>query len=294
MITNDKSFWEKAKYQLTSLPINNVLLITKQKMQGTDRGRYSCKTRNGNWFEESVLEDEKMREFLEKKEKGTLTIQRIRQNLASVDIPKPVERSISDDPNLHYNQMIRIANVEKKCFVACDPGDAENAEEDMYSCSGSQQIESTARNVWILKKYQEKGRDLLTLATDDGEDDIVHYGDQFVLSTTDNIGATPFYLASIASDWSHFSRISRKQLVYSTDKLDYRCVWKIDSVGRDSSFDMEGEPIQLDTPVLIKHCSTNSPLAVRDSTVLNDYGSEFELVCAREPGKKMIWHITQH
>lgn len=264
-------------------------------MQGTDRGRFSCKTRNGNWFEESVLEDEKMREFLEKKEKGTLTIQRIRQNLATVDISKTIDTSSeSNDPYLHYGQMIRIANVEMKCFVACDPGDAENVEEGMFSCSGSQQIETTARNVWILKKYEENGRDLLTVAANEGEDDIVHYGDQFILSTTDAIGTNPFHLASTALDWSHFSRVSRKQLVYSTEKLDFHCVWKIDSVGRDTSFDMEGEPVELDKPVLIRHGGTNSPLAVRDAQVFNDYGSEYELVAAREPGRKMIWLFTKH
>ncbi|OHT02863.1 hypothetical protein TRFO_06901 [Tritrichomonas foetus] len=260
-------------------------------MQGTDRGRFSCKTRNGNWFEESVLEDEKMREFLEKKEKGTLTIQRIRQNLATVEIPQ--ERSGPSDSFLHYGQMVRIANGEMRCFVACDPGDEENREEGLYSCSGSPQMETTARNVWVLKRYEEQNpRDLLTLPADE-DDDIVHYGDQFIISTTDAIGSSPFYLASTKTDWAHFSRASRKQLVYSTQNLDFKCVWKIDSVGKDSSFDMEGEPVELGQPLFIKHASTNSPLAVHDAQIFNDYGSEYELVAAREPGKKMIWRFVK-
>jgi hypothetical protein len=71
-------------------------------------------------------------------------------------------------------------------------------------------------------------------------------------------------------------------------------MWRIDSVGLDTSFDMEGEPVKLGTSVFVKHSLTGSPLAARDSQVLNDYGSEFELVAAREPGKRMFWKfITQ-
>jgi hypothetical protein len=69
-------------------------------------------------------------------------------------------------------------------------------------------------------------------------------------------------------------------------------MWRIDSVGKDTSFDMEGETVKLGTKVFIKHCLSGSPLAARDSQVLNDYGSEFELVAAREPGKRMIWRFT--
>jgi hypothetical protein len=69
-------------------------------------------------------------------------------------------------------------------------------------------------------------------------------------------------------------------------------MWRIDSVGKDTSFDMEGEAVKLGKSVFIKHSLSGSPLAARDSQLLNDYGSEFELVAAREPGKRMIWRFT--
>ena len=43
-----------------------------------------------------VLEDEKMREFLEKKERGQLTIQRIRQNISAVDMSPAATDAPSD------------------------------------------------------------------------------------------------------------------------------------------------------------------------------------------------------
>ena len=261
-------------------------------MQGTDRGRFSCKTRNGNWFEESVLEDEKMREFLEKKEKGTLTIQKIRQSLAAVPIPQD---SVQYRDNfLHYGQLVRIANGEVQAFVACDPGDLENPEEGLYSCSGSPHMETTARNVWVCKRYQSTNPKEISLALpQDDDDDVVRFGDEIVLSTTDSIGPEPFLLSSTKNDWSHFSRASRKQLVYATTQMSYKSVWKIDSVGRDSSFDMEGEPVELGQPVFIKHGGTNSPLAIHDASIYNDYGNEFELIGGREPGKRMIWRFIK-
>lgn len=255
-------------------------------MNGTDRGRYTCVTRVGNWYEEMVLEDEKMREFLEKKEMGTLTIQRIRQNLSNVNMPPNPQ-----NPYLHYDQMVRIINRELHCYLACDPGDAENDEEHMYSVSGSRQDEPTARNAFVLKKY-EQNDSLLPLPTEDEEDNIVHYGDEFYLQTTDAIGSDPYYIASYHLDWAHFSRVSRKQLVYSTQEKSFRAIWRIQSIGRDDSADMDGEPVKLGDSIFIKHQSTGSPLACRDTTILNDYGSEHEVVASREPGRRMIWTFT--
>lgn len=255
-------------------------------MNGTDRGRYTCVTRVGNWWEEMVLEDEKMREFLEKKEMGTLTIQRIRQNLSNVNMPPPPQSKY-----LHYDQMIRIVNQELGSYLACDPGDVENEEEKMYSVSGSRQPEPTARNVWVLTRY-EKGNGFLPLPTEDEEDNVVHYGDEFYLQTTDAMGSEPYYLASYALDWAHFSRVSRKQLVYSTQEKSFRSIWRIESIGRDTAMDMDGEPVHLGDKIFIKHQSTGSPLACRDTTILNDYGSEYEVVGAREPGRRMIWAFT--
>ncbi|KAH0791195.1 cilia- and flagella-associated protein [Histomonas meleagridis] len=257
-------------------------------MQGTDRGRYSCRTLNGNWYEESVREDEKIREFLEKKERGELLIQTIGQNTTTVKMVKPEE--MPKDGYLHFGMMVRIKNDELGCFVACDPSDLENEEEKLYSCTGSKQSDFLARNVWILKKFEEN--DFLQLPEDEGEEDIVHYGDKFYLSTTDQIGSSPFYLASTQSDFMHYSRISRKQMIYSTQQESYKCTWRICCLNPNDDFDMEGEPVKINSPVIIKHNQTGSPLAVRDCQILNDYGSEYELVGAREPGRKMVWRFV--
>jgi hypothetical protein len=262
-------------------------------MQGTDRGRYSCRTRNGNWFEEMVLEDEKLRDFLEKKERGQLTIQRIRQNLGTVEMTRSsgvTQADVPSDGLLHYGKMVRIRNCEHPCCVACDPGDAENPEEGLYSSTGTRQQEASARNVWILKRV-EGGQEFLP-APGAADDDIVRYGDKFLLTTTDAIGAQPWFLASTPLDWSHFSRVSHKQMVYVIREKSFKGMWQIDSVGRDTSFDMEGEPVRLGAQVFIKHSMSGSPLACHDAQVLNDYGSEFELVASREPGKRMIWKFT--
>jgi hypothetical protein len=242
-----------------------------------------------------VLEDEKMREFLEKKEKGTLTIQRIRQNCGTVEMTGQARGVKTDDaPSdglLHHGKGVRVKNCELLCYLACDPGDADNVEEALFSGSGSRRKEASARNVWVLRKHDD-GEFLPSPTGGSGDDDIVCCGDQLALSTTDAIAAQPFYLSSRPVDWSHFSRVSRKQLVLITQEKLFKAMWRIDSVARDSSYDLEGEPGRLGKPVFIKHCSTGSPLACHDAQILNDHGSEYELVAAREPGKKMIWRFT--
>lgn len=251
------------------------------------QNHYTCQTRIGNWYEEMVLEDEKMREFLEKKAKGTLTIQKIRQNLNSVAMPPP-----NPDGNLHYGTPIRLVNEEFGFFLACDPGDAENVEEEMYSATASRQADVTARNVWILRRIDE-----ITdkpVESDAGGDDVVCYGDRFLIQSTDALDAKPFYIGSHILDWAHFSRISRKQIVYSTQKESYMNTWTVESIGRDTMMEMEGEPVKIGDMVLIKHASTQAPLAATEASVLNDYGNENELIAGRIPGKNCIWRFSDH
>jgi hypothetical protein len=142
-----------------------------------------------------------------------------------------------------------------------------------------------------LLKVEGAG-DFLPLPSSGGGEDLVRYGDRFVLVTTEAIRAQPYHLASTTPVWSHFSRVSDKQYLFTTQQKSSKCMWTIGSVGKDTSFDMEGEAVKLGTKVFIKHCLSGSPLAARYSQVLNDYGSEFELVAARELGKKMIWRFT--
>ena len=257
-------------------------------MQGTDRGRFSHSTRIGNWYEEMVNEEEKMRQFLEKKEKGLLTIQRIRQNLVSVQMPPP-----SEDGYLHFDKLIRIANADLQCTVACDPNDAENVDEGMYSATGCRTPEITARNVWILQKVNNKNDELLKSEEyDNSNESIVRYGDQFYISTTEYLDSKPFYLSSHLLDWSHYSRVAHKQIVFSTQKYSYKCVWRIESLG-DTMMEMEGEPVKIGDWIQLKHCSTGAPLAVHEGQHLNDYGSEYELIANKVQNKKMIWTFLE-
>jgi len=258
-------------------------------MQGTDRGRFSCTTRIGNWFEEMVNEDEKMREFLEKKENGQLTIQRIRQNLATVTIP-----ASQPDKYLRYGQPIRIVNGELHCSLACDPGDAENVDEGMYSATGCRTSELTARNVWVIRKLPAKKTDVLPPLSDDEQEDVVRYGDEFVISSTEYLDAKPYYLASHILDWSHFSRVAHKQIVYSTQKYSFACAWRVESIGNNSMMEKEGEPVPVGEFVFLKHSGTMAPLAAHEGQHLNDYGSEYELIANKIPGKKMIWAFQDH
>ncbi|EAX94396.1 hypothetical protein TVAG_194820 [Trichomonas vaginalis G3] len=248
------------------------------------QNHYQPTTRIGNWYEEMVLEDEKMREFLEKKAAGTLTIQRIRQNLVMVQMPPPQE-----DGLVHYSTMIRIKNAGLECFLGCDPGDAEHVEEGMYSATGCRTDDVTARNVWVLKQCNNNGAPKETR-----EDDVLCFGDEFLISSSDSLGPNPFYIASHHLDWSHFSRVSRKQLVYSTEKETPQAIWRVESVGRDTMMEMEGEPVHIGEPVLLKNVTTNLPLIVQDATFLNDYGSEHELICGKLADKKGVWTFTDH
>lgn len=243
---------------------------------------YSYNTRIGNWYEDMVLQDEKMREFLEKKEKGTLTIQRIRQNVATISMPTP-----SPDGLLHYNYPVRIVNFGLDSYLSCDPGDLENDTEQWYSATGSRSAEVTPRNVWVLIKVDEvTGQPIET-------DDVVCYGDQFFICTTESLASDRYYIGSHVPDWTHFSRESRKQVVYSTQNKSYFNAWKVESIGRDTMMEMEGEVIKYGECVCLLHCSTCAPLGLTEKIVFNDYGNEYETVAHKIPGRNNIWYFSE-
>ena len=122
---------------------------------------------------------------------------------------------------------------------------------------------------------------------------MIHYGDKFYLETSEEIGGHKYYIGSRVSDWTHFSRASHKQLVFSTPDESFACVWTLKSLGRED-MDMEGEPYTMKTPILLQNCQTNVSLSANDAHVFNDYGNEYELIGGRLSGRKTIWTIIDH
>jgi hypothetical protein len=56
-------------------------------------------------------------------------------------------------------------------------------------------------------------------------------------------------------------------MIYITQQKSFKCMRPIDSVGRDTSLSLDGEPVSVETPALIEHDPRGSPLARRAAQV---------------------------
>ena len=71
--------------------------------------RYSNKTKLGNWNEDAIIEQLKLAEFLEKKEKGMLMVTAMQKQLQHSLQPVPL--SVSPDGDLRFGDSILLYSV---------------------------------------------------------------------------------------------------------------------------------------------------------------------------------------
>lgn len=75
----------------------------------------------------------------------------------------------------------------------------------------------------------------------------------------------------------HHSPVSKFQEVVVTGKQTFDTVWEIEATDPNYRFEMSGEPVRANGPILIKHASTCHYLASDLVNVKNDYGEEYEV-----------------
>ena len=60
-------------------------------------------------------------------------------------------------------------------------------------------------------------------------------------------------------------------------KESYNGTWVIDYLDPNFRFEKQGEPVQANDPILIRHCSTSQYLGSDLKKVKNEFGQEFEV-----------------
>ncbi|XP_036068286.1 cilia- and flagella-associated protein 161 isoform X2 [Oryzias melastigma] len=70
---------------------------------------YRSKVKVGNWTEDELLQKDAMQEYLEKKEKGELYVQKI--DLLRQNMLQPVNLSVTTDGDVHFGDVVMLVNV---------------------------------------------------------------------------------------------------------------------------------------------------------------------------------------
>jgi len=256
---------------------------TKQELQGA--GRYTGKCRIGNWNEDMELDEVRLKDYIAKKEQGTLKMDKFQKRMNVALNKVELSKIVADDEYVHFGDVFQLQNLPSASVLAVDveskdPRSGENA----CAVTSSFITESCARNTFMLKKFNPPKTAYLNPTYDD---EVLHYGQKVKLMANPMcVGAelssapeTPLFLKSYAISTTHFSKFSRFQEVVLSPNDSYDAVWQVLTPDPAKRLVSEGVPVMAGAPILLQHCATAQNLSVEGHSVMNDFGKELE-VCS--------------
>ncbi|KAK2848450.1 hypothetical protein Q7C36_010132 [Tachysurus vachellii] len=241
---------------------------------------YRHGVRLGNWREDATLEEEALREFLQRKDRGELTVQKtgvLRQTLL-----QHVSFSVSPDGFLRFGDTIMLFNTRSMDRGPCDPcvlsiiADLSNIAhvktnskpflQGPCQVGGASSIQPCVRNTFIITSVDE---------SEDG--DLLRYEQNFALRTTPDFGEE-LYLSSDNRTFQKFAKKSKLQEVSLVKQKDFLCCWRLLYFDPEERLENEGFPVQVNTKLLLSHCKTNQCLAaLPEHTLWTMFGKESEI-----------------
>ncbi|RHY07534.1 hypothetical protein DYB25_005258 [Aphanomyces astaci] len=249
--------------------------FTPQQLVGA--GRYSATTRIGNWNEDLMLEEARMKDYRAQKQKGGLgTVYRRKMEQANGRVPV----SYWDDGFLRYNSYVVVEHVQTSGSLASDVWEETFTGSGEYVVSvGQRPPHATARTTFLLVGPSERSSG------------IVKYGDSFRLMAnealrvdlTTNSLLPPLYLRSTLKSERAMSPISSHQNVTLSPVTDNSTLWvatKGDASGAEK-FLATSTPISTHDNVGLVHKMTGILLhADAKYVIATDFGNETEVCCA--------------
>ncbi|XP_068953645.1 cilia- and flagella-associated protein 161 [Petaurus breviceps papuanus] len=246
------------------------------------RKNYRTCVRMGNWNEDIFLEEEMMKDFLEKRDKGQLLIQRNRILIAN--LLKQTKLSVTADGFIHYGDNVLVINPDCE-----DPyGDhavfgrlALSVTPEEMKTHLSNDIEVPCE-VTAMHGTKPIGRNTFIILSLDGNalGEPMRYGQNFGLATTAGFDNKMLYLGSDHKTMMKAAKKSWLQDVYLTDEFTYLTCWQATYIDPELRLEYEGLPVPANTKIVIKHCHTNQALAANRKYSLRTYfGKECEVAC---------------
>nr|XP_003413800.1 cilia- and flagella-associated protein 161 [Loxodonta africana] len=241
---------------------------------------YGPRVRMGNWNEDVYLEEELMKDFLEKRDKGELLIQRSRR--LKGHLLRQMQLSVSEDGYIHYGDKVMLVN----------PDHAETDADvfltgDLSLCMTPDEIKAHLRDELELpcglSAAQTKnpvGRNTFVIWSVDRDaiGQVLRYGQNFCLGITGGSEDKMLYLASDHRTLLKSSKKSWLQEVYLTDEVSYRNCWQAAYIDPQLRLEYEGLPTPANAKVLINHCHTNRGLVAHRHLFIRTYfGKEAEV-----------------
>ncbi|KAL5112844.1 hypothetical protein TcWFU_008971 [Taenia crassiceps] len=101
---------------------------------------------------------------------------------------------------------------------------------------------------------------------------------QFMLAG-EGLSSAPLYMASdiVTSLGATNPKSGQRRVFMHADKQDYNTLWKFQHIDPQLRLEVEGLPVSVNTRIILRHCKTNSALAIEHSTTSGFFGREYEV-----------------
>lgn len=237
----------------------------------------------GNWNENAYLEEERMKDFLEKREKGELLIQRNRR--LKKNLLRPMELSVSKDGFIHYGDKVMLVNPNHPPWEEAGVF----LEGDLCLCMSPDEVKAQLLDelevpcgVTAVQTTVPTGRNTFTILSDSTSSgsagQVLRYGQNFCLGIAAGLECKTLYLSSDHRTLLKSSKKSWLQEVTLTDQASHLNCWQATFLDPQLRLEYEGYPVRANEKLVIYHRHTNRALAVHRHLSLRTYfGKEVEV-----------------
>ncbi|KAL5004226.1 hypothetical protein ScPMuIL_017682 [Solemya velum] len=229
---------------------------------------YNPSVRVGNWNEDIQLEEDTLKDFLERRENGQLLYQK-RTSLLQTTF-KQVDLGISRDGYIHFGDLVNIrcpgskdktkhfAHVDPRstCQLSVNPEISKILEAKKFqapcSVSGCLDTSPVMRSSLVIKSCD---------GTPNGEP--LRFGQPFHISTLDGEGGD-LLLQSDCTDFQKCTNRSRHQEVKLVADSSFLTQWQVLHINPQLRMEFERTPVPANVNLIINHLKTNQNLAVEE------------------------------
>jgi len=266
--------------------------FTKQMCQGGQR--YGSGVRVGNWNEDMELSETVQKDFLFKKETGTLKLDAHYQRMSAA--MQEVELTSKEaDGLVHMSDVIQIHSAVSESAIAADLSDRDvriGEGSCAVTCALPEQSFPCARNTFVLSQYIPNKLNAEDVVYDD---DVLRYGMKVRIHMNPAYlggeeggeeGRGGYQLFSKIISTTHYAKYSRHQLVGMTGRNNFETVWQVVTPNPDERVVSEGMEVLAGAPVNLLHCMTGQALHLEESIYENDFGKEYEVSAYTAHGRQ--------
>ncbi|XP_054277527.1 cilia- and flagella-associated protein 161-like [Macrosteles quadrilineatus] len=238
--------------------------------------KYCSKVRMGNWNEDVILQEENIKYFLRKKEKGELMIQKTRETLSN--ILKEVQLLLPEF-YLCYGQTCQVVNLSV-CHPRAPQGLAlagvvgpREVDECRHFLDGSLVAGSPMTSPVVRNCFRISSPENTDL---NGQQ--LKFGEPFALSTVESPYKMPLWVESEVPHLHSVLGKSKHPLLRLTSYKNIYSLWRALPLEPSDREDLLGTPVPANEPLIISHVASNKNLSVEPDFWFTTYlGAECEV-----------------